>query len=470
MPYQPKAFAVRLGLPRVQPVPSLVSQPVELPYNLDGVSLDDNRTDGDLDGAGNTLAGELLPRRLNYADVTFVFGPTVEGERNVVSCTGERIPLPPATDESDWTDLYLLLLATGGPAQGTFTVESDNGENTHSVSLYEYTEPIGQWNDRIVNGHMVTNPSEILPAYINHTPVAWVGTHRHTAASENDIYRFTYLYVQRIELMPGSHTLVLPNNPNIKLLAASVAAGQHDRIQEVAPLYDTAFTSLARIAATQPIFIDSTTVSLSSPTPGAVVRYSLDNSEPTPVSPAFTTPISLRASTVIKAKAFDQQNMGGATTSFTVQKLIPRPAVPVEDVSLGLQCTYYEGEWQRLPDFGSLEPQSEFTATSVAIPELARPEDYGLVFKGYINVPSDGLYEFGISSDDGSALWVADTLVADNDGIHGDGEIAGKVALRVGLHPIEARMFQCKGGQALTLYITGPGLEKQEVGEAMLFH
>jgi hypothetical protein len=38
------------------------------------------------------------------------------------------------------------------------------------------------------------------------------------------------------------------------------------------------------------------------------------------------------------------------------------------------------------------------------------------------------------------------------------------------MHKIEARMFQCKGGQALSLYITGPGISKREVGKSMLFH
>jgi hypothetical protein len=175
-------------------------------------------------------------------------------------------------------------------------------------------------------------------------------------------------------------------------------------------------------------------------------------------------------STTIKAKAFGKEGDGGPTSHFAVHKLIPRPAVAVENVAPGLQCYYYEGEWQRLPDFDALTPSNEFLMDTVIIPEVARPEDYGLVFKGFVNVPADGLYEFGINSDDGSALWVADTLVADNDGIHGAGEIAGKVALKSGLHPIEARMFQCKGGQALNLYITGPGIEKTEPGRSMLFH
>jgi hypothetical protein len=31
-------------------------------------------------------------------------------------------------------------------------------------------------------------------------------------------------------------------------------------------------------------------------------------------------------------------------------------------------------------------------------------------------------------------------------------------------------MFQHKGDEALRLFITGPGVERQEIGPAMLFH
>ena len=80
------------------------------------------------------------------------------------------------------------------------------------------------------------------------------------------------------------------------------------------------------------------------------------------------------------------------------------------------------------------------------------------------------MYEFAISSDDGSALIIGNSLLCGNDGIHGDGEVAGKIALKAGMHPIDARMFQHKGGQALALYIAGPGIPKREVAKSMLFH
>ena len=468
--YQPKAFAIQFEKTKEPVVQPLVSQPIGLPYDLDGISMDADRTDGNLDGDGNTLAGELLPHELGFQDVRFTIGPTTPGAMNVVSCASQQLELPQVSHNSPWSEICLLMLATGGPAEGTVLVEGDGIHESYPVSLYEYTERIGQWYDRMVNGQMVSEPSEILPAYINRAPVAWAGTHRHNAAGKNDTYKFTYLYAQRIVLPRGAHTVILPDNRNIKLVAASVVGPQYDIIHAAAPHYDEAHTNFARIYVTDPIFIDSTMVRVSTPMPGAEVRYTLDGSEPTIHSHTFDKPFKLTESTQIRTRAFDQSGHGGVTTNFAVQKLVPRPAVAVEKTTPGLQCLYYEGEWQKLPDFDSLKVDSELVMDSVVIPDLARPEDYGLVFRGFVNVPMDGLYEFGISSDDGSALSVADTLIADNDGIHGDDEIAGKIALKAGLHPIEARMFQCKGDEALKLFITGPGIEKQEMPGTMLFH
>ncbi len=468
-PYQPKAFAVRLGQPRMRAVSSLTSMPIALNYDLDGISGDQNRTDGKLDRDGNTLVAELLPDTLTFRSVRYVFGPKADGQNNMVSCSGQRIELPQAASRG-WSRLHLLVLATDGPAEGTLTIESTTETIIKNVSLYDYSEPIGQWNNRMVNGRMVTTAEEILPAYINQTPIAWAGTHRHTGNGKNDIYRFTYVYEQSFELPAGAQSVVLPDNPQIKLLAASVSGPEHDQVAAVTELYDAASTSLARIGATETIFIDSTLASMYSPMPGAKVHYTLDGSEPTAASPVFSSAVALTGSTTIKARAFDRDQVGGAVTTLAVKKLIPRPAVTADGLRKGLHCRYYEGEWHRLPDFDTVKVVREFTAESVRIPSTARPEDYGLVFRGYIEVPADGMYEFGISSDDGSKLWVADTLVVDNDGLHGEGELAGKVALKKGLHPIEARMFQCKGGQGLNLFVTGPGLPKQEVGKGMIFH
>jgi len=264
--------------------------------------------------------------------------------------------------------------------------------------------------------------------------------------------------------------LTVHANPRLKLLAASVANDARDRISPSAALYDEANEEFARIAADRISFIDSTTVNLSTPFPGVAVRYTLDGSEPTGASPLFEKAFPVSRTTTIKAAPFRAGQKAGPTTRMAVQKLIPHGAVDAGKTEPGLRCLYYEGEWTKLPDFDSIKEAAEIVAGTVAVPSIARPEHYGLVFTGYIGVPEDGLYEFGINSDDGSALIVEDSLLCDNDGIHGAGEVVGTIALKAGMHPIEVRMFQRTGGQALNLYLAGPAMPKREVGESMLFH
>ncbi len=61
-------------------------------------------------------------------------------------------------------------------------------------------------------------------------------------------------------------------------------------------------------------FNGSVSVSLASPTPGAEIHYTLDGTEPTLVSPSFTTTLMLSSSTTVKAKAYKT----GMTESATV--------------------------------------------------------------------------------------------------------------------------------------------------------
>jgi hypothetical protein len=148
-----------------------------------------------------------------------------------------------------------------------------------------------------------------------------------------------------------------------------------------------------------------------------------------------------------------------------------RDAERVGELAPGLTGRYFEGEkWDRLPGFDTLGVQASFTADSIGIPDLARDEDYGLTFRGYVSVPTDGVYEFAISSDDGSRLYISDTLLVDNDGLHGDGEISGLIGLKAGYHRIAIDMFQCKGGEALAVTVAGPTMRKQPIPAEMLRH
>lgn len=227
----------------------------------------------------------------------------------------------------------------------------------------------------------------------------------------------------------------------------------------------------AVIEADSEVFTDTITVAMKTPLDGCDVRYTLDGSEPTADSPLYTKPLILSATATVKARAFGDSRAAAFTTATqTLRKLFPPPADQPEDVVPGVHFEYYEGPWERMPDFDSLQPVAEGVAESFGISRRKRDDLFGFRFTGYIKVPFEGVYTFFVRSDDGLRLWVGDRLVIDDYGFHPAREVRGSIALAPGLYPIRADYFEWDGDERLTGSYEGPGIEKQVIPPEVLFH
>jgi hypothetical protein len=202
------------------------------------------------------------------------------------------------------------------------------------------------------------------------------------------------------------------------------------------------------------------------------VRYTTDGSEPTTEAQRYDRPIRLTSTTTVKAKAYWPDGKTSRTGTWVFTRVEPNPAASVEVRESGLLVDIFEqdGSWRNLPDFEMLIPVESRTANQVGLSVVDRSELFGLRFRGYLNVPTTGVYGFFLSSDDGSRLAVDGTTVVENDGIHGDRRRSGFIALEAGLHAIEVVFFQGRGGVALSLRFEGPGIEEQEVPTELLRH
>jgi len=305
-----------------------------------------------------------------------------------------------------------------------------------------------------------------------------VGTHCHGPNGENRAYELTQLYRYRIDLpadsgasgSSGGLTLRLPDDPRLRILAVTVAHNENDAATPGAPLAEQARATFVRFGHELRDFIGTTQINLSAPNGPAEIRYTLDGSRPTSDSPLYSGPITLAATTTVKARAFAPGYDDDFTATATFTRREPRGPDQITAGQPGLVCRYHEGEWQRLPDFSTLVPQRTDTVAEVTIPPHARKELFGLVLVGYLQVPRDGLYTLHLWSDDGSALLLGGELLIDNDGLHGRGEGKANVALQAGLHAIEVRFFQCRGDGDLELTIEGPEMPLQSVPAGMLSH
>ncbi|QHT65776.1 T9SS type A sorting domain-containing protein [Rhodocytophaga rosea] len=135
----------------------------------------------------------------------------------------------------------------------------------------------------------------------------------------------------------------------------------------------------------------------------------------------------------------------------------------------GLDYSYYEGTWSDIPDFNSLTAFKNGTVTSISLANRNRNDFYGFRFNGYISVPTDGEYTFYTTSDDGSRLYIGNTLVVDNGGSHGSIEKSGKIGLKAGKHSFSVTYFEDDGGEALSVSYSASNINKQVIPASVLY-
>jgi alpha-mannosidase len=258
--YQPRTIALKLA-PRTAPVPDRASAPLTLPFNLDGVTGDHDRADGDFDGKHHTISAELLPHELHLDGVDFTMGPTGPGEKNVVVPAGQAIALP----SGSYSRAYIVAAAVGGDVPATIAGQQ--------LTVREWQGPVGQWWSRlkapsalwepfvpaVQEGETVpTTPSQreiqdglvvswdpatgtvkgiddLRPSFAKRDEIAWVGSHRH-APEGNETYVASYLFLYGIDLPAGARELRLPSDKRLRILAVSVAR-EPKRVRPAEVLY-----------------------------------------------------------------------------------------------------------------------------------------------------------------------------------------------------------------------------------------
>lgn len=223
------------------------------------------------------------------------------------------------------------------------------------------------------------------------------------------------------------------------------------------------------ISAECPIFVETLDVALASEQENVDVRYSLDGSEPTATSPLATAPVRLSETATVKARSFRGGRPVSDVSEATFTKVAPEPATRMPATTPGVQYEYFEGEWDRLPDFDNIAPIKRGDLTNFDLSPRNQDERFAFRYRAYLSVPRTGVYRFYTTSDDGSQLVLNDTLVVDNDGLHGMSEKSGVVALSAGPHVITVTMFERTGGDGLIVEWSGPGIDRQRIPASVLF-
>lgn len=135
------------------------------------------------------------------------------------------------------------------------------------------------------------------------------------------------------------------------------------------------------------------------------------------------------------------------------------PVVTLPGGIENLSYRVYEGKWDKLPDFDTLNPIAEGTLPSgfLDINAAKRKEFYGLVFEGTLKAPKAGEYLFEMASDDGARMLVDGKKVIEHDGLHGANLKKGKVQLAPGEHALRVEYLAYGSPNSFRAGWSGPG-------------
>ena len=231
--YQPRTFALKLNPAPLQ-LPGVKSVPVDLRYTAAVASHDGQKAGRGFDGKGNALPAEMLPSQITFNDVQFRLAPAKGSSPDAVIAQGQSIKLPAGR----FNRLYLLAAAIDGDQQAKFEV----GDKATELNIEDWGGFIGQWDDRqwsfIDSEHdKYGEMTGLKPGYIKRADLAWYCDHHHDAAGQNMPYSYSYLFAYKIDLVPATQTIKLPDNPNVRILAISVA-DENPELKAAQPLYD----------------------------------------------------------------------------------------------------------------------------------------------------------------------------------------------------------------------------------------
>lgn len=216
-------------------------------------------------------------------------------------------------------------------------------------------------------------------------------------------------------------------------------------------------------------FVDQTVLRVECPIPGTEIRYTTDGTMPTQQSPRYEGELPVHNSVDFRLRTF---RPNGTACDVVQTRFIKTPYAPADRQAAptqeGLKADWHNFRGDRCADIPTAPLQGSYVVESVSIPAEVKG-NIGLILKGYIRIPADGVYTFALFSDDGSTLTIDGDLFLNNDGAHSPAEIIAQKALKQGLHPIEVRYFDHNGG-VLELYLLNEKGEKQPLSKGWFMH
>jgi hypothetical protein len=183
-------------------------------------------------------------------------------------------------------------------------------------------------------------------------------------------------------------------------------------------------------------FVNSQTVTMHTFVGDANIYYTTDGSDPDTNSTLYTGGFAISSDTTVKARVI-KEGLVGQPTDTTVFEKGGVSSTTLTNPVQGIRYWIYDGQWNAVPDFDSLQASSTGITSDPTNLVLNLPSGKAILLKGYLNVPQDAIYYFNsyVDAIGGTDMYIGDTRVILN-GTGTDGSYSvGQIALKQGMHP-----------------------------------
>lgn len=173
--------------------------------------------------------------------------------------------------------------------------------------------------------------------------------------------------------------------------------------------------------------------------------YTLDGSEPTPASTAYTAPIEITETTTLKIASVLPSGKMSPIRTIQVEKQSLAPAKEVAKTTPGLNMEVTDGMYLNVKELEAAQKETkksvikdlkEIRSVVKTSESMRSVNQYAAVATGYVNIPEDGVY---FISSDLEEVWIDGKLLVNNGGeVKRFSRHDSSVALAKGLHEIKA--------------------------------
>ena len=189
-------------------------------------------------------------------------------------------------------------------------------------------------------------------------------------------------------------------------------------------------------------FTDKASLEFKTTRPVKVV-YTIDGTEPTPESTAYSAPIEFTESGVLKIRSVLPSGKMSKTRTITVEKQALAPAREVAKTTPGLEMQVTDGMFLNSSKLGDVKEWKksvikdlrEITSVVKSSESMRGVKQYAAIATGYVNIPEDGVYYI---SSDNEEVWIDGKLLVNNAGeVKRFSRHDSSAALSKGLHEIK---------------------------------